>query len=53
MDTESKLWNFFQNINDWQRYAEQKNVRMLTFITIQVGIFSFISKDPEKWLHSN
>jgi hypothetical protein len=53
MDSESKLWNIFQNTNDWMRYAEQKNVHMLTFVTIQIGILGFLSKEPDKWLHSN
>ena len=49
MDDETKLWNFFQNTNDWLRYAEQKNGYMLSFITIQIGIFGFIAKDPSSW----
>ena len=51
MEDEIKLWNFFQNTNDWLRYAEQKNVHMLTFITVQIGILGFISKNSSSWAY--
>jgi hypothetical protein len=47
MNNESRLWHFFQNTNEWLRYAEQKNSHFLMMIYIQIVIVSIIvGRDP-------
>lgn len=50
MDTEKALWNIFNNINCWLKYAERKNAYILTILALQLTIMKFISCTMNIWL---
>jgi hypothetical protein len=47
---EERLWRIFENVNNWLKYAEQKNTLLLTFIGIQITLIRLFTKALDRWL---
>jgi hypothetical protein len=47
---EDRLWRIFENVNNWLKYAEQKNTLLLTFIGIQITLVKLFMKVLDGWL---
>ncbi len=47
---EERLWRIFENVNNWLKYAEQKNTLLLTFIGIQITLVKLFMKAFDGWL---